>query len=81
MNLHIFFYPNPAQNGYVQFNSVVNESVTLNVFDMNGRRVFQKEFDEIALDTKIDVSQISSGKYIIQLISEHHLITKQLMIK
>ncbi|MDR6968831.1 photosystem II stability/assembly factor-like uncharacterized protein [Flavobacterium arsenatis] len=77
----LFFYPNPVQNGYVQFNSAINEAVTVNVFDMNGRKIFQKQLDKISLETKIDVSQISTGNYIIQLISEHHLVTKKLLVK
>lgn len=77
----LFFYPNPAQNGYVQFNSTIDEAVTVTIFDMNGKRILQQQLDGIALETKIDVSPISSGNYIIQLISEHHLVTKKLVVK
>jgi len=77
----LFFYPNPSKKGWIQLNTTINEPLTIKIFDMKGSLVYESDMDEILLDTKIDVSSVGKGHFIIQLVSEHHLITKQLILE
>ncbi|MDG1501704.1 MAG: T9SS type A sorting domain-containing protein, partial [Ulvibacter sp.] len=65
----IILYPNPA-------NQTVNISVTqasgnanVSIFDINGRLIITKE---ISLDTttSLDVSQVKSGVYLVQVTAQ-----------
>lgn len=76
----IYFYPNPVKDGFINLNTEINEPVQMNIFDIKGKRISQQKYDKIMKDTKLDVTQLSKGHYVIQLLSEHHLITKKLVV-
>ncbi len=77
----IYFYPNPSTEGFVKLNSIVAEPVNVRVYDANGKKVLEKPYNEITLDTQISLSKLTKGTYFIQLISDHHLITKQIVVQ
>jgi len=77
----IHFYPNPSTEGFVKLNSIVAVPVTVRIYDLNGKKIHEKPYKEITLDTQISLSNVTKGNYFIQLISEHHLITKQIVVQ
>ena len=60
-------YPNPA-NKYLYFNTNTSTGISYEIFDLSGRLI---KNDNIFSDTPIDVSQLSSGQYIIKIQSSN----------
>jgi hypothetical protein len=65
----IIMYPNPTNNGLVNF----NEKVNAQVFDMQGK--LMKEFVK---QNQIDVSNLTKGIYFIKI---ENSVTKKLVIE
>jgi hypothetical protein len=57
------------EKGWIQLNTTINEPLTIKIFDMKGSLVYESDMNEILLDTKIDVSSVGKGHFIIQLVS------------
>ncbi len=58
------FYPNPS-NGLVsvEINNQLQDNLTVNVVDMNGRIVFSKNYIDQFIMDQMDLTQLSSGVY------------------
>jgi len=73
----IVAYPNPT-NG-ILFLSGLNAENLVNVFDMNGKKVFSQ--NNVINDTQIDLTNLSSGIYNVQILSGSSTINHQIIIK
>jgi len=66
----LIIYPNPGSGQYnVNLELDNNEKVTLSVYNISGKMILNKEFDDIqgSLETKIDLSGYSDGFYNVQI--------------
>ena len=70
-------YPNPVSNGYVNVTSTANGAKTVSVYDVLGKQIFNTA---ISSDT-LNVSELTSGVYIIKISQNGILSTKKLVIK
>ena len=73
---HIHVYPNPT-NGIVHLNlSNVDEVQRVDVFDMGGKLV---KSTNVAFETLLDVdlTELNSGLYVVQIITNEGMITKK----
>jgi hypothetical protein len=72
-------YPNPSNDGQVTLAiSQVEKEMTYTVLDIAGRMIMK---DNVVSDkTNLDLRQLSSGSYTIQLSTSKGVITKQLII-
>ncbi|WP_052503470.1 lamin tail domain-containing protein [Lacinutrix sp. Hel_I_90] len=70
-------YPNPVSNGTVTIKTTANDVVTVNVFNVLGKRVISKALTN---DT-LDVSQLSTGLYLIKLTQNGASTTKKLVVE
>ena len=77
---NIAVFPNPA-NDYITVKSDYNlDDAIISLFDLNGRRVLN--YKNSSNNNLIDVSKLSSGEYILRLItSETIIFTKKILIR
>ena len=77
---NIAVFPNPA-NDYITVKSDYNlDDAIISLFDLNGRRVLN--YKNSSDNNLIDVSKLSSGEYILRLItSETIIFTKKILIR
>ena len=60
----LVIYPNPAKN-QLSFNKAFEKPINLEIFDITGRKVKQVDYT----DSTIDISELSSGNYILKITS------------
>lgn len=73
------FYPNPAEN-FIQINTSINSSNTQVVLrDLTGKTIVTQLLNET--NQQFDVSQLSSGLYLISVQSANQVFTQKLTIK
>ena len=66
---HLNIYPNPAQNNVVVEWQPVNEQLQLSVSDILGREVSGFKVDGMGGKTKMDITGLSNGLYVVRLLS------------
>ena len=74
LNLQIKTYPNPVSNEVnILIQGLVKTKINIDLHDINGRKV--KSFDNIFTDeggyTKLDITDIPSGIWVIKIASEN----------
>lgn len=63
-------FPNPARDIItLKIEEIANESFTARIVDINGKVVYQKKVDLLSNATTLDVSDLNTGNYVIQLIN------------
>ena len=84
MNGSIKYFPNPS-NGkfYIEFESIELDNMQIQIISMKGEEVFKKE---IILNNGIykgivEMDNIPSGIYLMNLISDKGFITKRISIR
>lgn len=71
------FYPNPATNSiFVKFK---NSNYTLNLFDLSGRKVMEKECSTD--QQEIDISSLERGIYMMSINFDGKTITRKVLLK
>lgn len=70
-------YPNPASNGYVNVTSSTIGDKNISVYDILGKKVI----DTIITNERLNVSELTSGVYILKINQDENSITKKLIIK
>ncbi|WP_338813684.1 T9SS type A sorting domain-containing protein [Bernardetia sp. Wsw4-3y2] len=75
-------YPNPNNGSFkVEFATTTNQKTNLVLVDALGRTIYSKEISRNEKTTTITLSKISAGVYIVQIISQGKVYTKQLVIQ
>lgn len=74
-------YPNPAsEQVIVAFEN--NTSASLHILDATGRLVYTQQINEVgAMLLPVDVSELASGSYTVQLINANQVGVKHLLIR
>jgi len=75
-NNYVVLYPNPAVNSF-EIKGITN-SMLVYLSDLNGRILLKKE---LAQKDKIDISSLTSGIYIVNIVTEKDKIEKKLVKK
>ncbi|GAA4047252.1 T9SS type A sorting domain-containing protein [Flavobacterium chungnamense] len=70
-------FPNPVKNGVFYINTDANAERTITVFDVLGKQVLNTTTSESA----INVSNLTSGVYMVQISEEGNTATKKLVIE
>jgi len=68
-------YPNPTKGNTVYFN--INETVNINIYNVLGKLVKTTKLSKN--NTKIDISKLSKGIYLVKINSKNQTITKKLI--
>lgn len=78
-------YPNPARNGQVElvFDNAKASNYDVTIYDLTGQLVLNKtiELSSSFVQSKLNVSALSSGTYILQVQTKGSSQTKKLIIK
>jgi len=75
--LDMIIYPNPVDGNYVTITSPVNGVKSIEVFDINGRRVM----DTVISNDTLDVSLINSGFYMIKVTIDGQTKISKLVVR
>ena len=78
----VLIYPNPAVS-VISLQSAVfsQQPATIEIFDINGRKLLEKQISAARGEIKMDVSTLPAGIYCCKINSEKGLITKKLLIR
>ncbi len=75
-------YPNPTKDIVnIQFNSAINNSISVSIFNLQGKLVLDEEYGLDSRSFSLDLSQLKSGLYFIQLKGESFSTTEKLIIE
>ena len=69
-------YPNPTDLGYVNIISANGQSVDVKVFDILGKLVKNE-----TVSSQLDISNLTSGMYIMNISQNGKSVTKKLIVK
>ena len=82
-DLDFNIYPNPTE-GLVQLSFNTNESsfCHINIFDLNGKLVFQKDavINTGQIEIQLDLSTIGKGSYHIEIRTDRSILNKKLIV-
>jgi hypothetical protein len=79
---YIIIYPNPASSFMCLQSSVLNkQSAVVDIYDLNGKKLLEKQIPKGTESVEIDISHLSNGVYFIQLQIENKKTMKKLIIK
>ena len=70
-------YPNPVTHGIINISTLNNSDKNIQIFDLLGKVVFTQTTSK----TSIDISNLNSGIYIINIEENNHFATQKLVIK
>lgn len=75
-------YPNPAKSVIsLQFAAFSRQSSVFEVYDLNGRKLLEKQIPAGAENIEIDVSHLKNGVYFCRLLTEKYSATQKLIIQ
>ena len=76
-------FPNPNQGNFkLQFNSNSGKSIDVDVYDISGKLVFEKQYGATSrFDEQIQLNNVSSGIYIMKINDSNKTITKKIIIE
>jgi hypothetical protein len=81
-NMKFEIYPNPAKNKFEIWSSEFRENeTTMELFDLNGKKLLEKQIPAGTETVELDVSTLVNGVYFCRLIIENKSVTKKLIIQ
>jgi hypothetical protein len=73
-------FPNPAQQQLnIQMIQPINEAGEIKLYDLTGRVVMRRAFDQLSGTMTIDLGSLSAGSYIVEVASEGFLGRRRLL--
>lgn len=77
------FYPNPSEGVFnISLNPIYGEKVQVEVFDLQGRLVYNQEFEASSnLEKQIEMKHAESGMYILRVKNGGFTANKKLIVK
>jgi hypothetical protein len=79
-NENLILYPNPSTGAFI-ISFPLEGQCSLNIFNITGEQVFEKEFDGKEQKIQIQAEELPSGIYFLQLHSKKGTYTKKLAIE
>ena len=73
---NLVLFPNPT-SGFTSINTAIDEPTTINVYSISGQLYLTLNFAKISKETVFDFTQLPTGIYMINIVSEKHLIAKK----
>ena len=76
-------YPNPNNGNFtIQFNSLSNKNITIGIYDMRGREVFNKLFENKGLfNENLNLNTLQAGVYLVNVNDGENKIVKRIIIQ
>ena len=65
----------------IEVNGAVNEQASIEIYDLMGRKIYSEEMNasQYFAESFIDLSEINSGTYIVKIITNQRVYTKELI--
>ena len=81
--LEVKLYPNPSENGNVKINLNLEKSsnISISVIDINGRKVSSQEVNLGTGLNTVQLSNMNTGLYFIEIISDYGIYKTKLIVK
>lgn len=79
LNNQVQLYPNPVKD-ILTVSQIKTQVNTLQVFNIDGRKVIEKPIKTLESEVKVDVSSLSNGTYILNIINSDASIHSKLFI-
>jgi hypothetical protein len=78
----ISIYPNPAKNdvNITVTGSFVNKAATISIIAMDGKLLQQKRINAMSQTETINVSALSSGKYMVRIVTDAEVINRAIEV-
>ena len=81
-DVQLNIYPNPTSDFLTVTSTNLAESSLIRMYDIAGRIVYQKKLEDNSDFTmRINVSNLSSGEYVLSIVSDGTIASKQVVIK
>ncbi|NOX86396.1 MAG: T9SS type A sorting domain-containing protein [Chlorobi bacterium] len=77
----MLIYPNPANNEFGVRSPELKLGATLEVYDINGRKLLEKHIPAGNERVKVNVSNLQSGMYFCRITTEEGIVTKKVMVE
>ncbi|MEM6719633.1 MAG: reprolysin-like metallopeptidase [Bacteroidota bacterium] len=76
-------YPNPNKGEFsLSFNSTSGEDINIDVHDISGRLIFNKNYNATAtFNENISLNNVSTGMYLITVTDQEKTVTKKLIVE
>lgn len=83
LNNSVKIYPNPSNGVFeLEFDSSIGSNIQVSVSNMSGQIVYSNQIESINTNNKsIDLRDLTSGIYSINIISDNHSVNKKLVIE
>ena len=78
-NVNFSAFPNPVKQGSLTIKTYSTKEKEITIYNVLGKMVFTQKFSE--LTKRLDLTQISSGIYIMKVLEGDKVATKKLVIK
>ena len=66
----------------MQFNSTTNEKIAIGVYDIRGREIFNKSYQNNGLfNETLQLKDIQSGIYLVTILDDDRKITKKIIVE
>jgi hypothetical protein len=79
--LSLTIIPNPAKNKVkVGFENNNYKELNLQIFNINGEEVFNRQLHSYPQDTEIDISNLAKGVYLVSLRNEGILVGRSKLV-
>ncbi len=72
-------YPNPITDGFLFISSLENQRKEVEIYDILGKRVFSRQL--LQGKSRLDISVLRSGVYIIRVRENNKTTTRKLVVK
>jgi hypothetical protein len=69
-------YPNPANN-FININGITESTAQISIFNMQGVLVSNINVEKGSINERIDIQNLSSGVYLIQLSTDNEIVQKR----
>ncbi len=82
LSSNLSVYPNPNNGEFnIKFSSAMSDPVTLNIYDIQGRIIFQNVYKQTAeFNETIKLNKVQSGVYLLGISSGDSSITKKIIV-
>ncbi len=75
----IVFYPNPTEDEVIINSNRDIELLTLTIYDINGRLIQTKEFNDFGFERSVNFGNFSQGMYFLKIVSDEFSIIKRIL--
>jgi len=77
--LDVSIYPNPVKDGKLFINTTKNPLVSVSLYDMQGRNVMLKQFNNVTGIQEIDINL--KGLFVIKVVTTDGVITSRILLQ